>query len=64
MYAFSLCRLTVAQKMTLVEQEMLTLSSPSVFSSVRVAQSLAERIVFVDICLSFSSLGYCTLSVL
>ena len=53
-FHISLCRLTVAQKITLVEQEMLTISSPSVFSSVRVAHCLAQRIAFVDKCKNYA----------
>jgi len=50
---------------SLVEQELLTLSvhlsSPQVFSRVRVTRSLVLYICFVDLCLSFCtfSFGYC-----
>jgi hypothetical protein len=52
---------------TLVEQELLTfpehLSSPPVFSEVRVNRSLVLYICFVDRCLSFSifSFGHCAI---
>jgi hypothetical protein len=52
-------------RVPLVEQEMLTLpehlSSPSVFSGVRVTQSLVLCVCFVDRCLSFCpfAFGHC-----
>jgi len=58
-----LTRLT--QRVPLVEQELLTLpdhlSSPPVFSGVRVTRSLVLCVCFVDRCLSFCafSLGHC-----
>ena len=51
--------------MSLVERELLTLpehlSSPPVFSGVRVTRSLVLYVYFVDLCLSFCtfSFGHC-----
>jgi len=46
--------------MSLVEQELLTLpghlSSPPVFSGVRVSRSLVLYVCFVDLCLSFCTI--------
>jgi hypothetical protein len=53
------------RRVSLVEQELLILpehlSSPSVFSGVRVTRSLVLYVCFVDRCLSFStfSFGHC-----
>ena len=55
----------LTRQVPLVEQELLTLldhmSSPPVFSGVRVARSLVLCVCFVDRCLSFCpfSLGHC-----
>ena len=53
-----------------MEQELLTLpehlSSPAVFSGVRVTRSLVVCVCFVDRCLSFStfSFGHCVVCLL
>jgi hypothetical protein len=55
----------LTRRLSLVEQELLTLSenlsSPSVFSGVRVNRSLVLYVCFVDRCLSFCtfSFGHC-----
>jgi len=55
----------LARRMSLVEQELLTLpdhlSSPPVFSGVRVTRCLVLCVCFVDRCLSFCtfSFGHC-----
>jgi hypothetical protein len=55
----------LTRRVSLVEQELLTLpehlSSPSVFSGVRVTRSLILCVCFVDRCLPFSlfSFGHC-----
>ena len=55
----------LTRRVLLVEQELLTLperlSSPAVFSGVRVTRSLAVCVCFVDRCLSFCtfSFGHC-----
>ncbi len=55
----------LTRRVSLVEQELLTLpvhlSSPPVFSGVRVTRSLILYVCFVDRCLSFCtfSLGHC-----
>ena len=55
------------RRVTLVEQELLILpehmSSPPIFSGVRVTRSLIFNVCFVDHCLSFStfSSGHCVL---
>ena len=55
----------LTRRMSLVEQELLTLlehlSSPPVFSGVRVTRSLVLCVCFVDRCLSFRtfSFGHC-----
>ena len=55
----------LTRRVSLVEQELLTipehLSSPSVFSGVRVTRSLVLYVCFVDRCLSFGtfSFGHC-----
>jgi hypothetical protein len=50
------------QTILLVEQELLTLpehlSSPPVFSGVRVIRSLVLYVCFVDRCLSFCTLSF------
>jgi hypothetical protein len=55
----------LTQRVSLVEQELLTLpvhlSSPPIFSGVRVTRSLVLCVCFVDRCLSFCafSFGHC-----
>ena len=55
----------LTRRVSLVEQELLTLpehlSSPPVFSGVRVTRSLVLCVMFVDCCLSFCpfSFGHC-----
>ena len=53
----------LARSVPLVEQELLTLqehlSSPPVFSGVRVTRSLVLCICFVDHCLSFCPFSFC-----
>jgi hypothetical protein len=53
----------VTQQVPLVEQELIILKSPSVFSGVHVAWSLVFCVVFADHCLSFcpSSFDHCYL---
>jgi hypothetical protein len=52
-----LCQTRLIPRMSLVEQELLTLSehmsSPPVFSGVRVTRFLVLYVCFVDRCLSF-----------
>jgi hypothetical protein len=53
----------LTRQMSLVEQELFTLpehlSSPPVFSWVRVTQSLVLYVCFVDRCLSFCTYSFC-----
>ena len=52
----------LTRRVPLVEQELITLpdhlSSPPVFSGVRVTRSLALCVCFVDRCLSFSTFSF------
>jgi hypothetical protein len=53
----------VARRVSLVEQELLTLpkhlSSPPVFCGVHVTRSLVLYVCFVDLCLSFCTISFC-----
>ena len=53
----------LTRQVSLVEQELLTLpqhlSSPPVFSGVRVTRSLVLYVCFVDRCLSFCTFSFC-----
>ena len=53
----------LTRRVPLVEQELLTLpehlSSPPIFSGVRVTRSLVSYVCFVDHCLSFCAFSFC-----
>ena len=53
----------ITRRVALVEKELFTfpehLSSPSVFSAVRVTRSLVLCVCFVDRCLSFCTFSFC-----
>jgi multidrug transporter EmrE-like cation transporter len=59
------CLTTLTRRVSLVEQELFTLpehlSSPPVFSGVRVSRSIVLYVCFIDRCLSFCtfSFGHC-----
>ena len=59
------CRLTITRRVSLVEQELLSLpehlSSPSVFSRVRVTRSLVLWVVFCRLLFVLLSFFFCSL---
>jgi len=57
-----LCKTRLTRRVSLVEQKLLTLpehmTSPPVFSGVRVTRSLVLSVCFVDRCLSFCTFSF------